>query len=64
MFITLKTPMNIDFNNLKKSADEFSLGRCLIMAQQSLAPDDYDFFVKAYNALIKNRKLDNKAIKE
>ena len=56
--------MEIDFNDLKKSADEFSLGRCLIMAQQSLNPDDYESFIKAYNSLIKTRSLGNALILE
>jgi len=54
--------MEINFDDPKQCLDEFTLGRCLIMAQQSLPPDYYDKFIDAYNLLIKQRNLGNKII--
>jgi len=46
----------------KKSFDEIALARCCVMATESLCPDDFLSFMKAHNALIKRRGLQNDVI--
>ena len=51
--------MNITLNmeDAKATLDEFCLSRCLIMAQHSLPPDQYECFESVYNTMIENRGL-------
>ena len=59
MFETIVTTNVVD---AKKAFDEVSLARVYVMATESLNPDEFDAFEKAFRPLCERRKLGIEAI--
>jgi hypothetical protein len=57
------TKITTDFKDPKKAFDEVALARCCVMATESLNPEEFDYFIKIHNVLIKRRELQNDVIK-